>query len=313
MSALKLLQLLMKPGKAAAKEEGAQVGRLLREKAEQGDYFAKAKTPATNAQEVKDKYGVIISPLDEEEFDGPPAYSARLVGSIPYEFNGDLYYQNHFTDAFYKSKDILKRKRGPQAQLIDYINEAGLDPHAQWYGIDALASVSGEGMGSRTYPALYDIVSGVNGLYNYPFSGLTTINVPRRSLNMADSILRDPKLDMRLVPEPSQLMHGLTIPEYMKLSTDEKVGSLIMGAARDALPHVSDYMYGMKNPDEIDEFIRAFKEAGQPLHEKGIGNRSLRKFSILENILNGSEGEIHPDMFKGLGMRKGGLAQMRGA
>lgn len=156
-------------------------------------------------------------------------------------------------------------------------------PDSMLFSIDAMGSAPNTGFGKQAYPALFDVLG--KDAVNIS-TGLTDINKMRRSFNTADALIRNPALYNKIIPEVEQLEMLRASPLWYLDQADkaEKLGSMILGGSLNAAERIGR-----------DSF-------------KGLGQATMRKLDIVDQILSGET----PAPLSNLGLKTGGLARTRG-
>lgn len=263
LGALKLLREFLEEALTKGRtglDEATEIGAKFRQ-ADPEEYFATTPLPARNAREAENIYGVQINKIPEER-----SVAISLPGN-----DGE-----HVAEIF-RAGESGQGRRFPKSAL-ELFKE--LPPDQQVYTIDSMSSRPTTGLGRRSYPAFYDVLSGQHGMINMS-EGLMPDNMVRRNFNTGDAYLRNPELHGKIIPDSTQLQIIGTNPRWFheQATPDQQVGSMMLGGALNAL------QYG-----------------GAP-----AGSNAARKMSVIEEILSGRD----PETWKHLGLKKGGIVGSR--
>lgn len=263
MSGLGALAKLMKAIKEGylPTDEIKAVGETF-SKADPQTYFRTTPSPANSMAEAEDRYGVGMKWIDENQLDAWLKSDPDALAEV----------------------EILRKI--PNRKW--FAGLPSLDKPV--YTIDSGRLFPGSGAGSRIYPALFDSLS--DDYYNIS-TGLSDVNKMRRSLNMADAIIRSPKLGNSVLPGPDQFdalakdrEHSYRLlPWYMSASNLERLGALELNAA-------------LQGQDWLRQGFTG-----------SIGPSTLKKFQIVEDTLQGDT----PSELLRLGLKRGGLARIQHA
>lgn len=281
-------------------------------------YFRSAKTPAETYQEALDRYGVQLRKSKDQ--------GDRILQATPWEQRSSEDYIPHRA----KIGDVRGFLMENQGVLGDsdlqniYSLMKERDPV---YSIDSFDSEPGKGGASRTYPAMYDLLSGVGGIPN--LSGpLTTSNLRRKGMNSADAILRNPQLVSRILPN-SQQMGPLNLSplDYQNLDPYSQLGAHLMSSAvpmTEAIQGLNnlgpigggdrrlyqalDLLGTQSSAKEYKDFLKDYGYLVGP--RTGAGSKGLRKLSLIDSILKGEFEGVPLEVKRGVGYRSGGLMKV---
>lgn len=308
LGALRRLLRLAKEGNVPV-DEIREVGRQFAAR-DPEEYFQRYSSPAESVDAARRQYGVTVAPPEA----GDRADLRFLRDETPFLISG-------------REPEFLKRKalknEGPGvARLLDEWLPASATNRL--YEIDSISGITGHprGVGVHLYPAIFDVLSGGREMYNVP-TALTKVNERRRSMQMADALMRNPKLENRLLPHDTQLdAVGMSPMYYMQAPREEKIGALALSHAMkntellDALvndvspsvvmsAHEALRLPASASPSAFNEIVGKM----DPLvHARGLGAGALRRAALVDAILSGSR--LHPDAWTGVARKAGGL--MRG-
>lgn len=300
------------------RSEIADIGRQFREIPNE-EYFRSATSGAPDIPSARRQYGVDIN--------AEPSLRALTVHSL--EGSPDFAH----TARVFGPEDVPGVDWGSKLHPEDLRMIDAFGPDATFYKINADATVPGQGNASQTYPAIYDILSGRNGMVNLSHE-LSALNELRKPFTTADAIKRNPVLAGKIAPNyQTTSAAGFTPLEYLDMSPDEQTGAWLLSGARN----------GVRNLDAYDEFIRkygfdedvdAFRNAARHLEElspssppeyfnaykhrfgkimgenTGIGEGALRKLNLVDAILRGQADQIPERVRRGMGFNHGGLASL---
>lgn len=267
-------------------------------------FFETFKRPAEDTESALAQYGVRFVP--------------RSKGKMSALFDNNVYGVKQVNPETWNDDQEALFELSPSIRRL--LNDSSFKNRL--YEIEAGSSNAGSGVGSRMYPAIFDVASGGQELVNTPIQ-LTAINEMRRSANSADAMIRNPKLSNLILPMDQQLnVLRITPEEYMSFDHPEKVGALILASSLKALNRGDRFASDVPFlPDKLrgnaQEALRrfeslsptssrgAFAEAAMlPIRERGIGESTMRRMNIVDSIL--ASRRHNPDLWNELGKRRGG-------
>lgn len=312
--ALKKFTDSLKQG-SVPKDEMRAVGKFFKNIPNE-QYFNRATRPATSLNEARDIYGVDIMAdprRPERIFVKPKGTPLEQAHYLLQSNMGDYLRENN---AWIEPEDYELFKR--------------FEKNTPVYEITSSESGSGTGSGTRTYPAMMDLLSGVKRSLNVT-SGLSGVNELRKPLNVADALKRNPTLNDLIIPNFQQTDRlGMTPLRYATLDPESRIGANLLSGSTGFLrtleeltpgstPYQNLYPSAVKAQEALRELgagadpgaFEAFRIKHAPTSALyGIGVNTAKKMSLIDAILSGKEGELDlPYMTTGLGFKKGGLAQ----
>lgn len=303
--------------------ESEKIGKYIRELPTE-TYFKRAPTPAGDIGSARSIYDVRMEQLP----------SGRTL-AVP---QGVDSFYGHTANSF-PIGDVFRgrTRQGMEPEDLDILKAlSNANPKAKLYTIDASMSSAGMGGGTRTYPAIYDLLSGKEGQYNIS-TGLSPLNVLRKQMTTADAIKRNPELANRIIPSMQMTRNaGITPLQYAHMSPDQQTGMLMLSGARGGLENLDNFASATtkfsRDPKGDSEFLRelggflldvnprsprdTFDWYSELFGDRlgratGIGEGTLRKMNIMDALLQGREGELPASVIQDLSYRRGGLVGLQ--
>ena len=292
-------------------DEIREVGRQFAARPNE-EYFQRYSSPAGSPAAAQEQYGVTIARPREGE-------------------GGDIKFVRDETPFYVTgaSPEQLKREatKAGAPGIVRLLDEwLPTEARSRLYSIDSISGTVGRprGVGVHLYPAIFDVLSGGRGMYNVP-TELTKVNERRRSMQMADALMRNPATENFILPHDTQIdTVGMSPMYYMQAPREEKIGALMLSQAMkniemldaltyDAMPRVARSAHealrlpASASPSAFNEIAGAM----DPLvHARGLGAGALRRVALVDAILSGSR--LHPDAWVGVAKREGGLMRRGG-
>lgn len=248
--------------------------------------------------------------------------------------------QSLLANVYYTPSQLLSHR---SSRYLDEARDLGLiQGRRPIHVLDSAGLSANSGAGTKLYASAYGNIAAEPDAVN-AVESLSGDNMFRRSLNMASAIGRDPGLGRKLLIAPSQLrdVPGLGMKGYHDLSPLEQLGILQLAAAQRTLKSVDTGI--SKLPGAFDAstealYTKGMRERGQAamsgalnrymaenwdatplsrgysiLPKTGVhtglaplGERTLRKARIVDDLLSGRPYEEIADKFTGLEFRAGG-------
>lgn len=247
-AALKLVTASPYAEAAGAKLRGA-LGELWQGLAGTKGFFATGPdaTAGGALADINARHGVRVSPLDTGDGLGLGYVSRPATG------DGAAYMQDHGTlqDLISNALDTGDtRMAGIYGQMI---KRGSLNPQTQMYSMDSQSLGHGTGGAKNAVPALYDKLMTMPDAANFPFSGLSENNVPRKSMAMAQVMEKygEPGAN-RILAHPSQLAQNLDVGNallgpYAGLPLEQKQGLMAALSVTRSLNNVNGSLKALNN------------------------------------------------------------------
>ena len=303
--------------------------------------FERGRSFADSADGLAEQFGTGQLKSPGMDYTGNDSYAY----SIPAEEGLPHFRQDYPQLLGSVDRAVNMSKQQPMLPPIGDLFKSGLMRDDKQYHVWDTSSLDpGSSQGTRLYPAAFGHLRNLGPEHVNVSEGLSTSNQLRRSYLQASALERDPSLADQVLISPSQLVRGgleLTPREFHRFSPEQQIGALQIAGARGALESMRDAITGDMSrirsgsksepstraqrqrhldatnfimPKFMDqpyspELTRATANAYQlsPMSVLApLGNRSLTKLGLVQDILKGASFEDLASRFPGLEYRTGG-------